>query len=112
MLIDFKSNKLKKRCEDFREASRAWGIANAKNIIRRLNEISAAPNLGELNKLPPTRCHPLTGNRKGQYSVDLHGLMRLIIEPVCDNSAYDNDGMIDIAKVESVKIIEVVDPHE
>jgi len=34
--------------------------------------------LDELQSLPGLRCHPLSGDRKGQYAVNLNGFYRLI----------------------------------
>lgn len=109
MYIEFKDRKLKKNCEDFKNAQKAWGHDNALKLMQRLNEISAATCLEDLNYLPPARCHPLSGNRKGQYAIDVKQPFRLILEPILDNIG---QACTDISKINKIKIIEVVNYHE
>ncbi|BCZ46155.1 hypothetical protein psyc5s11_22220 [Clostridium gelidum] len=45
-------------------ASKNYGSDIARKIIQRLYEIQAANSLNDLNRLPPTRCHRLKGNKK------------------------------------------------
>jgi len=40
--------------------------------------LQAAKTLYDLNSLPGLECHPLKGNRAGQYAVKLDGAWRLI----------------------------------
>ena len=40
--------------------------------------IKVARSLDDLMQLPVLRCHPLKGNRKGQYAINLTGFYRLI----------------------------------
>jgi len=110
MYITYRSNKLKKHCLEFKEAQKAFGI-NAKKLMQRISEIQAAPTLDDLNKLPPTRCHPLEGNREGQFAVDLKHPMRLIFEPVGIKEEIYPNGILDLTKVVEIKIIEIEDYH-
>ena len=105
--MEYKSKKLRKCCLEFEQAKKAWGKEMAKKVMRRRNEIEAAPTLDDLNRLPPTRCHPLTENRKGQFAVDLKNPFRLIFIPIGEaNDIYIN-GVLDLKKVVGVKILEV-----
>lgn len=72
-------------------------------------ELGAADNLSMLP--PAARCHPLGGDRKGQYAVDLKHPYRLVIEPLCDNLPFKEDGSLDIARVTGIIIIDIVDYH-
>ena len=83
MDILFGSTKLAKTCISTREAVRSYGPLCAKALRLRLDEARAAPTLAVLGKLPHTRCHELTGDRKGQLAVDLRHPQRLIFAPVC-----------------------------
>ena len=44
----------------------------------RINTIKASESLDVLMRLPGLKCHPLKGNRKGQYAISLTGFYRLI----------------------------------
>jgi proteic killer suppression protein len=111
MYIEYRTNKLKKRCLKFEEAQKAWGKQMAKKIMQRISEILAAPTLEDLNRLPPTRCHKLSGDREGQYAVDLEQPCRLIFEPIGAPEDIYADGILDRAKVKGIKIVEVGDYH-
>ena len=109
MYIIFKSNKLKKCCEDINLATKEWGLEIAKKIIQRLNEIQAAECLSDLTTVPPTRFHPLEGNREGQYAVDVKHPFRLIFCGVDGNDKKYNCS--NKSKITRVKILEVKDYH-
>lgn len=87
------------------------GADNAKKLKQRMMELQAANSLEEISHLPPTKLHELTGDRAGQFSVDLNQPFRLIFEPNHDPVPELGDGGIDLAKVISIKIIEIVDYH-
>jgi len=59
----------------------------------------------------PGRCHALTGDRAGQYSLSLWGANRLILEPDHDPVPLLASGGIDRARVTRIRIVEVVDYH-
>jgi len=59
----------------------------------------------------PGRCHALREDRAGQFALDLWGPYRLIFEPDNDPLPKKEDGGIDIAKVTSVRILEIADYH-
>ena len=98
LIVTYKSKSLEKICTDFSEAVRKYGIKIAEKIHLRINEISAAINIEMMIQSHVGRCHRLTGNRNGQYSVDLTQPYRLIFTV--------KDGEVQIAK-----IIEIVDYH-
>ena len=98
LIVTYKSKSLEKICTDFSEAVRKYGIKIAEKVHLRINEISAAINIEMMIQCHVGRCHRLTGNRNGQYSVDLTQPYRLIFTV--------KDGEVQIAK-----IIEIVDYH-
>ena len=110
MVIVFRSSKLGKLCNSLKKAQRAWGTRGGKLVMRRLDEIKAADNL-KILKAVHTRCHPLKGNRKGQWSVDLEHPYRLIFEPANEPLPLHEDGGLDIERVTAVRIIAVEDTH-
>lgn len=78
MEVRFRTRKLLRQYENGREAERAYGIDVARKYIQRVNIIKAVKGLDELSRLPGLRCHPLKGNRVGQWALNLTGFYRLI----------------------------------
>ena len=74
-------------------------------------ELRAASNLDEISRVPPPRCHELSGDRKGQLSVDLDHPFRLILIPADDPIPTKPDGGLDWASLTSVEILEIADTH-
>lgn len=73
--------------------------------------IYAAPTLADLRGAPG-RLHPLTGDRAGQYALDLRGATRLTFEPGNEPVPELPGGGIDESRVTAVVINEVVDYHD
>jgi proteic killer suppression protein len=111
MEIHLKSSRIQKACNNERESVRAWGSLNARKLRQRLAELSAAETLERMRKLPAARCHPLKGDRDGQFAVDLAHPYRLVFEPVNNPIPKTNDGGIDLEKVTAIKILSVEDYH-
>jgi proteic killer suppression protein len=59
----------------------------------------------------PGRCHQLTGDRPGQFAVDLRKQYRLVFEPDHDPVPMNTSGGIDWRAVSRIVIMEVVDYH-
>jgi proteic killer suppression protein len=78
LIVNFKTKKLEKCYCQGKQAQKEFGNQIAKKYIQRVNFIKAAKNLDEVMSLPRLKCHPLKGNRKGQYAVKLSGFYRLI----------------------------------
>lgn len=78
MEIKFKTRILEKCYTAHKEAVKSFGEQVARKYVQRVNIIKAAKNLDELKTLPGLRCHPLTGNRQGQFAINLTGFYRLI----------------------------------
>ncbi len=110
MHVEFKTSKLKKDCENLERAQARWGSEAARVIMRRLVQIQAAECLQDLTHEPPIRRHKLTGNRKGQYSLDLVRGLRLILQPLRPDGGPDLTS--DPSEVTRVQIVEVVDYHD
>ncbi len=87
------------------------GAVRARKLQQRLAELKAADTLSDISHLPPPRCHALTGNRTGQFSVDLDHPYRLLFIPADDPIPYKEDGGIDLALVTEIEIIEIEDTH-
>ena len=111
MEIYFKTRKLKKSCSSERAMRKDFGVRLAKKIAARLHELQTAEFLNEISRVPPARCHELSGDRKGQLSVDLQHPYRLIFIPANDPIPIKKDGGLDWENVDEVEIVEIVDPH-
>ena len=90
---------------------REFGADSSKKLGMRLQAIEAAESLAHLFTLPQCRCHPLTGDRKGQFAVDLKHPFRLVFEPRHDPMPLADDGGIDLIRVTAVEVLAVEDYH-
>ena len=73
--------------------------------------LQAAPTLADVRGTPG-RLHGLTGDRAGQYALDLRGSTRLIFEPNHDPVPERQGGGVDESRVTAIRIVEVVDYHD
>jgi len=94
--IAYKNNKIRKTCADASFAGKKYGQAMAEKLQQRIAEIKAAESVEFMILYHIGRYHPLTGNRTGQYAVDLIHPYRLVFEKT-------------EAAVHIVTILEVVD---
>lgn len=113
MEITFATKKLMKQMNDGREMVKIHGTKRAKKLQIVLTQLNAAPNLGAFSPpySPPHRCHELTGNRKGQLSLDLDHPYRLIFKPDHNPIPQRSEGGLDWRAVTEIEIIGVVDTH-
>lgn len=96
--ISYKTSQLRKVCENADVASKKYGVEMAEKIHQRIDEIRAATSVEMLIQFRIGRCHPLHGDRKGQYAMDLTHPYRLVFEKI-------NDELV------AVEILEIVDYH-
>lgn len=71
MRIDFRNRRIEKVCTDADAARKKYGADVARRIEQRMAEIDAADTVEMMIQFHIGRCHALTGNRQGQYAVDL-----------------------------------------
>jgi plasmid maintenance system killer protein len=110
MNVDYKSNKLRKQMGGASEIKKAFGV-NAKRVSARMDDIRASPNLAILMQIPAANCHPLTGNRVGEWAVDISANHRLIFVIANDPIPKAADGSIQTVSVTDICIIETGDYH-
>jgi proteic killer suppression protein len=112
--ISFKSTKLEKEFNEGKRLEKVHGVLRAKKIRIRLKELRAAISLHDL--WPPYdgpgRCHELTGDRKGQLSVDLDHPYRLIFVPNHDPVPLKPDSGLDWKQVTAIMVTGIEDTHE
>ncbi len=78
MEVTFRTRKLEREYRKSAAAIKAYGQKVARKYIERINIIKGARDIDELTILPGLRCHPLKGDRQGQFAVNLTGFYRLI----------------------------------
>lgn len=108
MEISFETEKLAKLCNTRAALERTYGVACARRLGQRLQELEAVDCLADMVFGRP---HELKGDRDGQVSVDLVHPLRLIFRPTSQPPPLKTDGGLDRQKVQSVTIVEVTDPH-
>jgi proteic killer suppression protein len=78
MQIEYRTRQLELVCTDARVASRQYGDLMARRIHLRIKQIRMAGKVDELLRLRLGRCHALSGDRAGQYAMDLVHPKRLV----------------------------------
>lgn len=76
--VEFRTKKLEKQYKESKQAIRDFGEAVARRYVQRINAIKHSRSIDEVCKLPGFHCHPLKGDREGEWSITLVGRMRLI----------------------------------
>ena len=114
MDIFFKSKKLEKELNEEKRLDKIHGTLRAKKIRIRLAELRAASSLYDFwpPKTGPSRCHELTGEYKGQLSVDLDHPYRLTFTPDHEPIPCKSDGGLDWKQVIAIVITGIEDTHE
>jgi plasmid maintenance system killer protein len=111
MRIFFKTKKLQKICSENAQARKHLGAKGGRKLQQRLMELSAADNLADISRVPPARCHELTGDRAGQLSVDLDHPYRLLFVVGNNPRPERESGGLDWEEVTEIVIIEIMDTH-
>ncbi len=109
MEINFFDDDLRSLCGQERLAVKILEKPCSRKLRSRLADLMAADHVRELVTGRP---YPLTGDRQGQFALDLHGGVRLVFEP--DNKPVPSfaDDSIDWTQVNRVIIIFIGDYHD
>ena len=111
MIIQFATADLRETCNDDRLATRRWGAARSKLVLRRLAQMVAARTLAVL-LTTPGRPHPLKGNRLGVFSIDLDGPFRLLFEPLeIEKPRKSERKALDPNEITAVRVLGIEDTH-
>lgn len=111
MKIDFLDPKLHAQCHDSRAATKAFGAESAKKLKARLDDLDAAQSMEDMRNLPG-HWEELKRDRASQFSVRLHGGLRLIVKPQKQPPPTKLDGGLNWLAIDGLYIIEVVDYHD
>ena len=109
MHIDFLDLKIRKLCENSREAEKKLGSNSARKLRSRLSDLEAASHVRELNAGRP---HPLERDRLGQFALDLADGKRLVFKPDHEPIPQDAHGNVDWSQVTAITIIYIGDYHD
>ena len=107
--MEYESAEFKALLHNERALKKAYSPAVIKKLRIRLTSIREASSLEELHRLPG-RTHPLGGDRKGRFAMDLSGSLRLEFRPT-PPVPHKPDGGIDVTSVTRVTIIEISDHY-
>jgi proteic killer suppression protein len=78
--IQYKTKHLNNVCSNFGVAQLHYGCRMAEKIHQRIKEITAIDNVEMLVQYSIGRCHPLKGDRIGEYAMDLVHPFRLVFK--------------------------------
>lgn len=98
MKIEYNSKSIEKICTNASVAEKKYGIKMAEKIQMRIDQIKAADSVEQMIQFHIGRCHPLKGNRKEQFAVELVHPQRLVFEKKGD-------------EIRIANILEIVDYH-
>jgi toxin HigB-1 len=107
--IRFKNKKVRELCERRDVAERQLGPVCARKLRARLSDLEAVNRVTDLQTGNP---HPLKGDRRGQFALDLAGGWRLVFAPAHDPCPTKPDGGIDWAEVTIICIEYIGDYHD
>lgn len=104
MEINYANKTVKKQCTFLKQARKDFPEKVAKKLLKLINFIEDADNLGEVMNYPSSNFHNLKGNKEGLYSLDVDGRRssyRLIV-------SFENlSNEIIFSQSMSVKMIEI-----
>lgn len=109
MDILFRTRKLARIFNSREALVKQYGSRQAGKIMTRMGVLRAAARLGDVPSERPDRCHALTGDRAGEYAVDLVHPFRLVFRPYAHEPAQGS--ATNPASVTSIQIIGVEDYH-
>ena len=111
MDITFQKRTTEKIFNSEKELIKEFGPENGRLIMRRMLVLKAATCLIEVPYTKPERRHELSGNRCGQFSVDLKQPYRLVFKPNHNPLPKKNDGGLDLKQITAITILDVEDYH-
>lgn len=111
MKIIFKSKQLENLCNSLSRLRRKFSDNNAKQILRRLQQLKTAKKLSVMSNLPG-RCEELVGDRQGELSVRIDRQFRIVFEPANNPVPLKDDEGLDWEQVTVIKILEISKHYE
>lgn len=112
--IEIRDKKLRAAIQDDRLRQRLYGKDMAHKLKLRVNSLHAAESLADFwpPKSGPERCHELTGDEAGKFSVDLKHPYRLIFIPTNMRASTDDlDQRLRWLSITEIEILGIEDTH-
>ena len=110
MELTYKNEKLRNLCENpkyNKELIKKYGIEVAKRLPQRINELKSFNSLSDIPTNPPFRRHKLSGDRDGQFAINITNQYRLIFRQKDNNILVE-----DLRKIKEIEIMEVSKHYE
>ena len=105
MEIRYKTKQLKNVCEKLGKDKKDFGADVAEKLFSAIDFIETAASVVDVRNYPPFHFHPLQGDKKGDFAIDLGRRLgfRLIVRPVNNNGTFSNK-----EQVYGVKAVEII----
>ncbi len=110
MDLTYKTKKLQCMCEDpnyNKELIKKYGSEVAKKLPKRIKELKAFDSLNDIPITLPFRRHKLTGDREGQFAINITNQYRLIFRQEENNIIIE-----DLRDIKKIEIMEVSKHYE
>lgn len=111
MDIYFTNRQLSKTCASEARLVKSYGSRRGRIIAQRLGELRALPTLDLGFRLPHLGLHQLSRDRDEQFAVTVVHPWRLVFEPADDPAPRLGDGGLDLPRIVSIVVLEIVDYH-
>lgn len=111
MEILFSSAKMAKVFSDHSALVKEYGEKLARNVGTRLLLLESVNSLVDVPFLPPIHCHPLKGDRKGLFAVDISKNYRLIFRPEHAPIPRKENGEVALERITKITILGIEDYH-
>ena len=81
MEVRFRRSYLKRCAENASQATRRWGHPAGNNYVENIRSYQGSATISAIYTNTHTLgLHPLRGNRRGEFAMQIHGRLRLIVE--------------------------------
>ena len=110
MELTYKNEKLKELCVNpkyNKELVKKYGSDVAKKLPQRIKELEAFNSLNDIPTFPPFRRHKLSGNREGEFAINITNQYRLIFRQKDNNIIIE-----DLREIKEIEIMEVSKHYE
>jgi proteic killer suppression protein len=107
MTVYFATDKIRRTVFEHKVAVKELGADSAGKLQRRYSDLLAARTVTDLVFGNP---HPLRGDRKGQFALNLAGGQRMVFMPATSSTVKGDE--IDWSKISEVTIIFLGDYHD
>lgn len=111
MNIEFGNNRLAKQMGSATEIKKAFGLMAFK-VAQRLQEIRDAPNLSILMEIPAAGCHPLKGNKEGDWALTISVNHRMVFIVVQNPLPRKENNELDLELITNIRILRTEDYHK